>query len=629
MSNNKFLVTVNPDNMLATLHFDNVNSKVFKSVKFSLSSISDQIEPLDTGLVIPWFDLRHGLVNISYILKKENIGVEFGDFAGDLLRDYLDDRKKSRETDSNFTYTQMEAKRILQQEGFKRNLTEEQTRDLLRLLSLKHGANFSVPGAGKTTTLLALHTILKSKLSVDKLFVISPINAFISWEDETLAIFGPDYFQIKRLTLSDIREPRKILEDTSGVYLVNYEKLRSDIKGLFPFFLHSKTHLVLDEAHRIKSGWDNLSFQQIIKLADLSVRRDIMTGTPMPQNYLDLDAQFYFLWRNNILPTFSRESNEGKILEKLNTLLSPKFVRTTKNELGLKNPTIRYNIVEMGPIQSELYGLFKSEAARKLSGMEQGTKSYFRSIGGSAVRLLQAATNPMLLGMDDDYFDEILDIPPGSEIWELLSEFSRYEKPAKIQHLLKRVSEILCQNSKNKIVIWSYFIRNIQLLERLLEEFNPVSIYGGVPTGDDQSELYREGRIRKFHQDETCRILIANPQACGEGISLHKASHFAIYLDRNFNAAYFLQSIDRIHRLGLDKSVDTTIEILIAKNTIDELLINRLNQKTEAMGKVLNDPYLLRLAYDPSDIPDEDALGLDTEDIEKIRYHILENHGSK
>ena len=117
-------------------------------------------------------------------------------------------------------------------------------------------------------------------------------------------------------------------------------------------------------------------------------------------------------------------------------------------------------------------------------------------------------------------------------------------------------------------------------------------------------------------------VMIANPQACGEGISLHKVCHYAIYLDRNFNAAYFLQSIDRIHRLGLEKDIDTTIEILISENSIDEVLISRLNDKIKAMGHILEDPYLHSLAYDPADIPVEDENSIDSTDFEIIKNHV-------
>jgi hypothetical protein len=62
--------------------------------------------------------------------------------------------------------------------------TSDQLRDLGRLALLPHGANFSVPGAGKTNTLLALHCLTRLKIEALHLLVICPKNALDSWDKE-------------------------------------------------------------------------------------------------------------------------------------------------------------------------------------------------------------------------------------------------------------------------------------------------------------------------------------------------------------------------------------------------------------------------------------------------------------
>jgi SNF2 family DNA or RNA helicase len=126
-----------------------------------------------------------------------------------------------------------------------------------------------------------------------------------------------------------------------------------------------------------------------------------------------------------------------------------------------------------------------------------------------------------------------------------------------------------------------------------------------------------------FHKDPNCRVLIGNPAACGEGISLHKISHHAIYVDRTFNAAHYLQSVDRIHRLGLDPNITTNVEILLARNTIDDIVESRLKEKIKKMGDVLNDFDLKALAYDPEDIEEEYPAGIELVDYEEIKKHIF------
>ncbi len=618
-------ISIHPETLVAHLFIENPNPKVVNELRIICSNLSDDYYQKDQTFIIPWFELRRGLNAIARLRQREDLVVQYDEFTQSLIAELIEDHKSVKEKYPSVEIDEQKLEQILLHQNFLRSLKDEQKRDALKLLRLKHGANFSVPGAGKTTTVLAIHTVLKSLNQVSKLFVIAPINAFISWQDEIAEIFEADSLKVIRLTRDFFDDPSLLLKENPDVILVNYEKLRRDVRPLVSFFITNRIHLILDESHRVKSGINNLSYSQIIKLADLAKRRDILSGTPLPQHFSDLDPQFDFLWPGEmLLPEKTYIKDEDSIAKVVNEAIEGLFVRTTKNELGLDDPVISYEPISMGEIQQELYRLFKSEAARIISGMDKPSLYNFRRIGKSVVKLLQAATNPILLTSKDEYGKEIFPIPQNREFWQLLEEFQKYEKPTKIEHLRKRIKEVIDANSKNKIVIWSYFVRNILILEKLFQEYNPVLIYGGVPSGSDEDEANREGRIRKFHEDKSCKLMIANPQACGEGISLHKICHHAIYLDRNFNAAYFLQSIDRIHRLGLEKGIVTKVEILVSQNSIDETVVRRLNDKIKAMGRVLDDPYLHALAYDPFDISEEDEIGIDQKDFEAIKQHVLE-----
>lgn len=620
---NTLNINVDPFTLVARLSLLEENERIINELKIICSNLSENYTYRGLTFTVPWFELRRGLSTVAQIRKREQLVVQYDEFTKNLIQEAVSDREGVKSKISEVNISKDELIKILKDSGFKRSLKEEQIRDTLQLLKLKHGANFSVPGAGKTTSLLAVHTILKKFNIVTKLFVISPINAFISWQDEINEIFGNSYFNICRLQRNHLENNEAFESLNADVILVNYEKLRRDVFPLVPYFIKNKVHLILDESHRVKSGMNNISFSQIIKLADMAKRRDILSGTPMPQSYIDLESQFDFLWPGEKIILYSESNKDEKeILNRVNQSINGLFVRTTKNELGLDDPIIQYKVIPMGNIQAELYRLFKSESARILAGIDRPNLNNFRRIGRSVVKLLQAATNPMLLTSRDEYFDETLDVPINKEFWELLDDFQKYEKPVKIEYLIKRVKEITEENPKNKVLIWTYFVRNILILEKLLKDYNPVTIYGGIPTGSEEDESYREGRIRKFHEDTSCRVMIANPQACGEGISLHKVCHYAIYLDRNFNAAFFLQSIDRIHRLGLEKGIETKVEILISENSIDEVLVSRINEKIIAMGTVLDDTYLHSLAYDPADIPLEEESGIDYNDFIALKEHL-------
>jgi SNF2 family DNA or RNA helicase len=116
--------------------------------------------------------------------------------------------------------------------------------------------------------------------------------------------------------------------------------------------------------------------------------------------------------------------------------------------------------------------------------------------------------------------------------------------------------------------------------------------------------------------------MVANPAAASEGVSLHRVCHHAIYLDRTFNAAHYLQSEDRIHRFGLPADQETRIEIVECDGTVDETVYERLGYKIKRMADALEDSSLVvdPIAMDPNDIEDYDdySVGLRDEDIQAL-----------
>lgn len=123
----------------------------------------------------------------------------------------------------------------------------------------------------------------------------------------------------------------------------------------------------------------------------------------------------------------------------------------------------------------------------------------------------------------------------------------------------------------------------------------------------EDAEVNRENIIERFLRDPAAQVLIANPAACSEAISLHTACHDAIYLDRTFNAAHFLQSKDRIHRVGLKPTDKINYYLLIASNTIDQVVDARLDQKQRKMLQLL-ETDLATLNLDlPEDVVSEEG----------------------
>ncbi len=183
-----------------------------------------------------------------------------------------------------------------------------------------------------------------------------------------------------------------------------------------------------------------------------------------------------------------------------------------------------------------------------------------------------------------------------------------------------------------KCVVWTIFTDTIQQMELLLADLNPVSLYGAVPSGEPSDPFTREGRIRRFHEDPSCMVIIANPAAAGEGISLHKVCHDAIYLDRSYVTTHYLQSIDRIHRLGLPSDVETNIYIYrtlapMGLGCIDHSVSHRLRQKLRALQMLLDDADLHEIAFDEENSDDPIAWDISPDDVRDL-IEVLEGRAS-
>lgn len=119
-------------------------------------------------------------------------------------------------------------------------------------------------------------------------------------------------------------------------------------------------------------------------------------------------------------------------------------------------------------------------------------------------------------------------------------------------------------------------------------------------------------------------MLITNPQTLGEGISLHDVCHDAVYVDRSYNAGQYLQSIDRIHRLGLGSDVVTNVYFLESQSSIDLRIEARLAQKIRSMADFLDDPSLAESSI-PYPIDEESAellLAIEMVELDDIFDHL-------
>ncbi|MDQ2984382.1 MAG: DEAD/DEAH box helicase [Actinomycetota bacterium] len=506
---------------------------------------------------------------------------------------------------------------LLRRAGFQRELKTFQRRDLAHILAISHGANFSVPGAGKTTVAYALYAAERARGKVERLLVVAPLSAFGTWFTEAIACLehAPIVARLERTV------PK------CEVLLTNYQRLASRYEDIAAWVMERPCHVILDEAHRMKRGRQGEWGSACLDLSHLAIRRDILTGTPAPQHPTDFIALLDFLWPHQatqILPrAVQRTDPPPEMMTEISQRLHPLFARTRKDELGLDPPTLRVELVEMKPLQAEIYSTLRLRM-RKATAASHDHATLAR-MGRVVAYLLEAATNPALLAsaLGSSAAAHVA-WPPrplarGSSLAEKVINYGSHEVPRKFEKLATMVAANAAAGRKT--LVWSNFVGNLKELSgRILMPYQPALIYGAVPSGDEDADyVTRERELRRFRSDPNCQVLLANPAAMSEGVSLHEECHDAIYVERTFNAGQYLQSIDRIHRLGLKAGIETRITFLVSVGTVDEVVDSRVRVKAERLAAMLSDPNLVTMA-----LPDEDSYGdwIDPDDLDGLFAHL-------
>ena len=541
-----------------------------------------------------------------------NFRFEFEGAVAEKIRKFVSELRLARSFRNSFTekLSQTEIEQKLVASGFsKRSLKPFQLRDIEHLLALPNGANFSVPGAGKTTVTFALHILTRE--SGTRLLVIAPKSAFQAWRDvvnECMIAEAPDRGDEPFTILGGTELQNDLsLRYAGSRFIISYDLIVRQQALLSAYISQNPVHVVLDESHRMKAGISSQRGAYLLNIAELPIRKDILSGTPMPQDASDIASQLGFLWPGHGLDL---EIMQGvpprQVLQNL-------YVRTTKHELGLPEAKRIFYDVGMDKGQLALYSIVRSEALRQFSKTltSYGKNPDYLKARRSVMRLLQLSVNPVLalsgMGNDDDNIDSgIVD--------QVLDEGTSSKMKAVMDHARTLASQ------GRKSVIWTIFTDTIHVLHRSLADLNPVYIHGGIGTGDESDIETREGRIKRFHDDPNCFVLIANPAAAGEGINLHQVCHDAIYLDRSYVSTHYLQSIDRIHRLGLPPDVETNIHIYRTRapaeiGSIDLSVSRRLAIKIRNMQQLLDDPDLHTLALDEENAVDPIDYDIELQDI--------------
>ena len=444
-------------------------------------------------------------------------------------------------------------------------------------------AYFMEMGTGKTKVLIDNAAMLYDKGKIDGLLIIAPKGVIGTWYNQELPAHLPTHIDnVSVLWQSLITKKQKESLDLllkSGtelhILIMNVEALSTN-KGVefASRFLNShKTLMAIDESTTIKNPSAKRT-KNIINLSTSAKYRRIMTGSPVTKNPLDLYSQckflspwlldftYYYAFRNRYaqMKTIHVQGRSIQVVDKFQNLgelsnqLKGFSYRVLKEDcLDLPDKIYMKRQINLTSEQLKVYDQMRKEPLAILNGKIVSTVNALTQL----MRLHQITCGHFT---SDDGTTQAL---PNNRVTELMSVLEEIE---------------------GKAIIWAHYQWDIKgIIKEVVKVHGPGSIvdYYGLTPQDE-----RQDNIKKFQSDPKCRFLVGTPSTGGYGITL-TAANTVIYYSNGYDLEKRLQSEDRAHRIGQQKSV-TYVDIL-ADKTIDEKIVKSLRKKINIASEVLGE----------------------------------------
>lgn len=351
------------------------------------------------------------------------------------------------------------------------------------------------------------------------------------------------------------------LAATADVYVVNRENVEWLVeyyKNDWPFDM-----VVVDESSSFKD--QSTKRWKALKRARPKIKRIVLlTGTPAPNNLIDLWAQIYLLDEGARLGRTiggfrERYFNPDK--------RSAERVFTYKPKFGAEETVQRL----IGDICISM----KAEDYLKLPDCI--TVNTAVTLDSKAAKAYQTLEKTMLLEINDEEITADMAAVLTGKLLQLAGG-AVYDanKTAQIVHNCKidAFTELIeSLNGEHALVFYSFQHERGRLLEALKKSRLRVRVY----KNSDDEAAWNNGEVD---------ILLAHPMSTAYGLNLQDGGHHIIWFGPTWSLEQYQQANKRLHRQGQKHPV--IIHHLIAEGTVDEDVIEALGRKSGTQEALLS-----------------------------------------
>jgi non-specific serine/threonine protein kinase len=148
---------------------------------------------------------------------------------------------------------------------------------------------------------------------------------------------------------------------------------------------------------------------------------------------------------------------------------------------------------------------------------------------------------------------------------------------------LEEIGREITENiSNHKALIFSQFLGMLALIKEKMKELGVSYEY----FDGSSSVQERERAIRRFQEDDECRVFLISLKAGGVGLNLTAADYVYI-VDPWWNPAVEQQAIDRTHRIGQTKNIFAYR--MICTDTVEDKILKLQERKRNLARDLITD----------------------------------------
>lgn len=329
--------------------------------------------------------------------------------------------------------------------------------------------------------------------------------------------------------------------------------------------------VIIDESSGFKDHKSKRfkALKKVVNTKGLITRLHELTATPAAETYENLFSQIFLLdggerfgktitgFRDEYF-TFNRYSYkyklkpgvEEQILKKISDIT---LVMKSEDYLSLEKPKFISRVFELSEKQKKLYNTMVEDF---IVTLDDGSEVEAETSAALSQKLLQMASGVL--------YETV------STICNTTGDLLKKTKVHPLHdHKIEELKNIVEEAQGENILVGYHFKSS---LDRLKKAFPSAVV------------MDRDGSCVKPWNNKKIPMLLMHPQSGGHGLNLQHGGHIMVFFDIPWSLELFLQFIGRLARQGQKKPV--LVYLLIAKNTIDEIVYAALQAKEDVQEKL-------------------------------------------